>query len=310
MFAILNLFYMPELQRKDEFKIKFDGQLHQIDANTLINSLVNLSTIVQEVNTELRTNQKIEIKIKALDRGSFDIHCHLVQALNVALPTLPLISQTVSLANIKTIIETFVALLNLKKHLKGELPKQINEEGDNISIQNNKGNTLVFNKPVFYMYEKNPTINNALNKSFETLQNEPAVTDLKVLTAEEVVLFSASKDEFGEMSAKNKALSANTQSIIKNGVTLNIFKAVFENRRNKWDFLYEGNKISALINDESFFDRLDRGESFAKGDTLIVDLQIDQVFDQGVNAFFNSSYQVNRVIEHISIPRQERISFE
>jgi hypothetical protein len=301
---------MPVSQHKDEFKIKFDGQLHQIDANTLINSLINLSTIIQEVNTELHTNQKIEIKIKALDQGSFDIHCHLVQGISAFLPTVPLIAQVSSIENIKTIIDAFVSLLNLKKLLKGEKPNQVNEDGDNLSIENSRGDTIVVFRPVYNMYEKNPAINNALSKSFESLQSEPSVTDLKILTTEETVLFSASRNEFGEMASKNEALTANTQSIIKNGVTLNIFKLIFENRKNKWDFLYEGNKISAQISDDSFFDRIDNGESFSKGDSLIVNLQIDQTFDQAVNGFINSSYQVNRVIEHIPRPQQQPIKFE
>ncbi len=58
-------------QDMDDLKIKFDGQTHQIEANTLINSLLHLNTIIQEINKELKTDKTISIKINALPEGSF-----------------------------------------------------------------------------------------------------------------------------------------------------------------------------------------------------------------------------------------------
>jgi len=47
----------------NDFKIKFDGQQHQVDANVLISSLIHTTTIVQEVNKYLNSGKKIEIKV-------------------------------------------------------------------------------------------------------------------------------------------------------------------------------------------------------------------------------------------------------
>ena len=63
-----------EKSLQNEFKIKFDGELNQIDANTLINSLINVTSIIQEINESFDTKKIIEIKIKALSKGSFLIH--------------------------------------------------------------------------------------------------------------------------------------------------------------------------------------------------------------------------------------------
>ena len=32
------------------FKIRYDGQYHQIDANVFINSLLHITTVIQEIN--------------------------------------------------------------------------------------------------------------------------------------------------------------------------------------------------------------------------------------------------------------------
>jgi len=55
----------------NDFKIKFDGQQHQVDANVLISSLIHTTTIVQEVNKYLNSGKKIDINVKSLEKGSF-----------------------------------------------------------------------------------------------------------------------------------------------------------------------------------------------------------------------------------------------
>lgn len=54
-----------------------------------------------------------------------------------------------------------------------------------------------------------------------------------------------------------------------------VLKAVFERGNRKWQFIWQGQKISAPIIDDAFFDRLESREiSFAQGDALVVDLLI------------------------------------
>ncbi|MHB8852377.1 MAG: hypothetical protein ACYC6P_03340 [Ignavibacteriaceae bacterium] len=59
---------------KEELLIKFDDELNQVDANTLINSLACVVTIVNEVTQELSPEHKIDIKINSINKGSFVIN--------------------------------------------------------------------------------------------------------------------------------------------------------------------------------------------------------------------------------------------
>ena len=45
--------------------------------------------------------------------------------------------------------------------------------------------------------------------------------------------------------------------------------------------------------------RIDDGESFAKGDILISELEIEKVYDKTVDTFVNQSYQINEIKNHI-----------
>lgn len=81
-------------------------------------------------------------------------------------------------------------------------------------------------------------------------------------------------------------------------------------KKLKWDFYLKGNKITARVNDLDFQKRIDKGESFAKGDVLEVELEIKQKFDPAVNTYINRSYRINRIINHISRTEQSKLDFD
>ena len=66
--------------KKASMQIKFEGQSHQIDSNTLINSLIHYNTIIAESNKELSGGSKfISVNINALKEGSFVIDLSLAE---------------------------------------------------------------------------------------------------------------------------------------------------------------------------------------------------------------------------------------
>ncbi len=67
--------------KKEAMKITFEGQTHRIDANTLINVLIHYQSIVNEANRELSGgSKKIELKVNAMEKGSFVIDVSLVES--------------------------------------------------------------------------------------------------------------------------------------------------------------------------------------------------------------------------------------
>ena len=109
------------------------------------------------------------------------------------------------------------------------------------------------------------------------------------------------------MARKSEEVTEGEKKIIE-AASVNIVRLSFEESL-KWDFYYKGNKISAKIADPKFYDLIDQGEQFAKGDILEVDLQINQIFDASVNTFINKSYQINRILRHIKRNEQQKLNF-
>lgn len=285
-----------------DFKIKFDGEKHQIDANLLINNLIHTTSIIQELNRNLDSGKKIEIKIKALEKGSFLIHIDLIETLLDGLKNL------LSKDNLETaaaIIGSFVGLIELKKFLKGKEPKSKENIGNKVKIENEKGDIIYVDNFVQNIYQNNTIIKDALSQSFETLENDNSITGYEVTDNNEKPLVRVEKMDFEFMSLKSDEI-LDGERITTIAATLNIIRISFEDKL-KSDFYFKGNKISVKIDDFEFYERIDKGESFAKGDILEVELEIKQIFESSVNTFINKSYKVNRIIRHIGRNEQSKL---
>ncbi|MBX7205298.1 MAG: hypothetical protein K1X81_07720 [Bacteroidia bacterium] len=289
----------------NDFKIKFDGQQHQVDADVLVSSLIHTTTIVQEVNKYLNSGKKIEIKVKALEKGSFLCHIELVET------TLDTLKNLLTKDNIEVgaaIVGTVVGLIELKKFLKGKKAKEVQQQGDKTKIVNKDGNVIVIENATFNIYEHSPVVKDALAQNFDVLNNDPAITGFEITDKNEKPLVRVDKTEFVDLSQKSEEVEEGERKIVE-AATVNIVRVSFEENL-KWDFYYRGIKISAKIADPSFFELIDKGEAFAKGDVLEVELQINQKFDESVNTFVTKSYQVNKIVRHLSRKEQQKINFK
>src|SRR5690606_17072105 len=270
-----------------EFKIKFDGEQHQIDANVLINNLIHTSTIIQELNRELNTGKKIEIKIKALEKGSFLVHIDLLATAFDNLKDL------LTRENIETgsyLIAGLVGLIKLKKELRGGEIKSKEDLGSKVRIKSTKGDVIVVENFVAHIYEKNPTVKDALSQSFESLENDDSITGFEITDKYEKPLTRVEKKEFEFMAVRSEKIT-DDEKITTKTANLNIVKLSFD-KKLKWEFYFKGNRITAKLDDPNFQERIDAGESFSKGDMLEVELEIKQKFDKSVNTYVNTAYKI------------------
>lgn len=287
-----------------DFKIKFDGEKHQIDANLLVNNLIHTTSIIQEINRNLDGGKKIDIQIKALEKGSFLIHIDLIESTLENLKNL-LTRDNIEIAG--TVIGVFVGLIELKKFLKGKKEKTIENSGNKVKITNEAGEVLYVENFVQNIYN-NTIVKDALSQSFETLENDNSITGYEITDKNNKTLIRVDREEFEYISVKSEELSEGEKNIVVAG-RLNIIRISFDDKL-KSDFYFKGNKISAKINDVEFYNRVDKGKSFSKGDVLEVELEIKQVFEFSVDTFVNKSYKIKRIINHILRNEQSKFNFD
>lgn len=298
-----------EMNAMQDLKIKFGGETHQIEANTFLNSLLAFTTIVQEVNRELSTNKRIEVKINALKEGSFWVDISLISN-----DILGAVASMFSIGGVSTtanIIQVVGGLYNLAKFSRGEKPKVIETNNETIKIENNSGNVTIVDNRVYNIYQTNKQVRSSISQGFNALEADDNVTGFELITTknnEEEPIVQIDKNEFSSLAGSIETFIQENNKIVNKTVRLNIIKLSFD-KTAKWEFYLDGHKINAKIKDNIFAEMIDNGESFSKGDALEADIEIKQEFDQSVDTYINKSYTVLHIINHIRRTEQSRLDF-
>lgn len=289
------------IESDDKFKIKFDGETHDINALTFINTIKNISSIIKEINKESLSKENIErdieIRIKAISPGSFDVTLELIQQFTNTLLT------PNNIAYGAGIITILGGLFQLRKFLKSEKPRKIiQKEKNNSEITNKNGDILLIDNLTLNIYGTNSNVSQSLNNTFESLSNDQKVKAFNLYDKFEKPIFTSEQNEFQECTQSIEYKEDNKKIIIEL-VHLSINKVCFE-KDYKWQFYYKGNKISALIKDQAFFKKIEEGEKFSKGDSLEVEMEIHQEFREDINTYVNKSYEILKVLRHKYKPKQ------
>ncbi|MEE8576253.1 MAG: hypothetical protein V3T31_03270 [candidate division Zixibacteria bacterium] len=288
-----------DVEIKGDITVKYGGKPNEIDAKTLVRSLGSITTIIEEINNGIAGGAKLDVRVKAPEHGSFILHIGLIPV-----PVVDLL-QYIDLDSVRNVVEVLVGLFILRKHLKGENPEKIDEHGSEVTITTPSGNKVTIDKRTYEFHNSNVTINNSIADNFEALRSDSSIESFDIAAHKEEKTLTVDRADFETMSARSiTELPDEKKRIVEELTRLNVIKVVFVKGR-KWDFLHRGMKISANIVDEGFWESvLNHGESFVNGDSLEVDLQVTQLFDDEVDAYRNVCYDIVKVRRHIKRPDQ------
>jgi len=299
---------MPGKIDNKKVEIKFGGDLHEIDVELLVESLVSYSSVTQEVAAYVAPGSNVNIKIRAPKEGSFILQLDLIAQKISSLFT----RENITLA--AEIVTIVAGLYGLKKWLgiNGK-PETIKQKGENyIEITSDKG-SITIDQRIFNIYQGSINTRENLRKTFARLKEEKEITDFSILDSDKgVEVFYVDSSDFVNMASEADEIEQEKQKLIRENQELSIFKVVFK-ENYKWEFYYQGNKIYASIDDKEFFDKIEKGEiAFRSGDRLIVNMEIGQVFNEAANTFVNDSYYIIKVVQHIPRPgvEQKNLDFE
>lgn len=284
---------------QETLTVRFDGQEHQVDVQTFAYSVLNFATVIKEANKKV-TGSPIEIHIKAPEKGSVvvDLITKVVQD--------PTLMQGLSTgANVVTVV---AGLYGVHKFISGRKIKETKKENSDIKIHLEDGSTMTVAENVYNIYTTTPTIPNGISQHFSALSDDPAVAKFEVFRKGNEKIIDVDKEDYDRLAIKQQIDTENSRKLVE-AAELHIYKVVFDKTDRKWEFYYKGNRISANITDEDFFKLIDKGEPFAKGDQLRVDLQINQILDESVGVYVNQSYQVLKVNEHVKRSQPVELPF-
>ena len=274
--------------KKESMQISFDGQSHQIDANTLVNMLIHYGAIIQQANSELSGGSRnVQVNINAFKEGSFVVDICLTESLKSIFST----DTVVYLAGLVTTVE---GVFKLYKRFKG---KPIDEkDSPNISVDV-KGNNVTI-KNVVNIYNDR-VVRSAISKSIETANEDISVEGITISGSDSNPI-TFSRNEFPDLIYTDFDSEADLPDEIEEDVdaTLVIVGLKFE-KKGKWEFIYNGFKISMIVKDDALMREIDNGARFGKGDAIEVKMKIIKKFNPEYGVYENKSYKILEFYKHI-----------
>lgn len=281
------------MEDKARLKVVYEGQTHQIELYSLVTNLMYLGDLVTQINRKLDDRTEVKINVNAFSPGSFEVDLGLVltaaQFFGVLMGT-----EGLSIQSTITLLKEF---LELKKFLKGGKAEKTEISGDQVVVFN-ASNDITVNNFTFNIYKSDLQSNRSVEKAFSDLAENPEIEAYNIQDPSGESLFYASKEEFPDIARANEYLDSDKDKEIDPEAELVLVKPVFE-RNRKWEFYYQGRKISATIVDNDFLKRIDeRIERFGKGDRLLTELEVTKEYQEELDISVEKSYRVLAVKKH------------
>lgn len=290
-----------------QYQIRYDGDFSDLEAKTLLTSLLSMVESLQEIsrvhNEQLNHDYKLDVKIIPFQKGSFIVSFSL-HAKELIESIFRLLSSSDSVAYISGLIASLTGIIQLIKWMRGEKPAkiEINNNNGNIVIINNQGKTKEISS-VDYKILQSVKIHEHVTSCFSMIRDNESIDSFTIIEQDGnnlKELVNVERSDFDVLSTSSNILDSltNINEEIMPNACVTIVKLSFE-KNYKWSFYYNGFKLNASIKDELFYKEIDARIPFAKGDKLIVDLRIIQEYSKEARSFVNKEYVIDKVISHI-----------
>ena len=202
--------------------------------------------------------------------------------------------------NVKNLLDVIDESVKLWKHLAGSPPQHLKPGPQNtVTVTNNNGEVLIVQgQTVHLVFDEKSA--DAVTKFVHDALREEGMDGMSIdaeYAKKPMRIAQVSRDEsqwFVPVAPEIQLFDSTLKA------ALIIESPVFK-EDNKWRFSDGGGSFYADIADADFLTRVDNGEPFAKGDSLIVELRIQQR-RQGEKLLTEKT--IVKVLEHRSKPSQ------
>ena len=279
-------------------QLKFEGQTHSIDANTLVNVLVHYQAVVTEANRQFGGGaREVSIQVNAIEKGSFVIDISVVQGIMQQLFSKDTVEY---LAGLTAIVGGVYALYKTFKGrpVKSKEDVRTAEKAVGMTVNGNvKVNVKINNITNVY---NQPPVREAISKSVETADADPNVEGFTISEDKDTPTTTFKRDEFKDYIYNDFDTEDDIpdERMFDETATLTIVGLNFE-RGSRWQFMYKGFKINIVVKDDALMNKIDEGERFGKGDAIRVKLRIVQRYNKDYKAYENKSFKIVEFYEHV-----------
>lgn len=252
----------------DVMTICFGGD-NQVSANLFTSFVNNTSGVFEEVLEDICPGARYDLQISAIRPGSF------VFDLNTIIAAVPMLMNALTAAG--DIVSIYLNLLEIKKFLKGNVPKKVETAGPNITITGNNG-TITVPVNVYNIY-RDPVVNTRLAAAMEAIAQDG--TRDKLVVRHQDREFRADREDFPDMGKPEPFPEVGDRTVVSSSRTdLEVIQPALSGRA-QWRLRRETHTVYAQILDTEFTDKVEHREvSFAHGDRIDVLLRVEYLVDE------------------------------
>jgi hypothetical protein len=279
------------------FRLRYRGEQHKIDADTLAVSLLSTNKVIVALNKRLGSGRELKVEVNAPRRGSFEVELTLTagDVLNAF---------GNALTYTETILSTLIGILEYYRYQSTHDIEEVEETdgGKTFRAENGDQYRVEDDGVLLIVQGGQEEINESIARNFSALQADTNVQGFDVEPEVEGPSFTSDRSEFPEL-AEGPAQEEERDRVVETVVS--VYQPSLDGSR-KWGVNYDGNKIEAAVEDDGFLRRVSsRAISLANGDRLDVDLRIEQEWDKTSQDWVNMQYVIESVYDVQRVARQQ-----
>ena len=296
---------LTKTRDKNDFVVYFGGKPNEVDTYTFANALVALSDAFQEINNQINPGYSLELRLEAVAEGSFKARSR----------ELPKSIKDAFQWGANVVLMPILVTVFYESVLKPDDNTKIIVKTDEVVIQKGKDRIIVPREAydrAHKLTDRNKVMHHVAS-AVSAVQSDPNVTSLgiyKGFDTDEPPAILIPRDDFALVRAAADERDGGKRTIPKDAI-LGILKAVLAKGDRKWDFVWNGVKIGATINDPVFMANvMSRQILIGAGDAVEATMEIEQTFDEGAGVWLNTSYRIVHVKRFISGNQGQQLGFD
>lgn len=290
---------------KDGFVVYFGGKPNEVDTYTFANALVALSDAFQEINNQVNPGYSLELRLEAVAEGSF----------KARIREIPKSIKDAFKWGANVVVMPILVTVFYESVLKPDDSTKIIVNTSEVVIEKGKDRIIVPRDAydrAQKLTDRKKVMRHVAN-AVAAVQSDPNVTSLgiyKGFDTEQPPAILIPRDEFALVRASAEEEDGGKRTIPKDAV-LGILKAVLAKSDRKWDFVWNGVKIGATINDPVFMAKvMSRQVLIGAGDAIEATMEIEQTYDEGVGVWLNTGYRIVHVKRFIPGSEGQSLLFD
>jgi len=297
MSEIINIDFRPF---ENEFIIHYGVDNHKINAKTFAESLISLTNSIKSANSIINPGFEIEIIVESTEIGSFKVNTKTIYNS---------LSSIFSKDNIKNIVLGIIASVIYDLSKPSEKINIIVNTNEFIIEKGNERIILPKEAQNYYDSIKNSeSIRKNLQDTFKTLQDDKQIDNISFdfTSTKKNPEFNIDRNSFSDIIATlNAEPEEDKQEKIVPNTNVSIIRAILEKSSRRWQFVWNGIRISAPVTDDNFYADFNSHKiKVAPGDALNVDLKLILKKDKESGLYINFDYEVIKVHNHIEGAKQ------